>query len=95
MNTCKTCRWWGLHESDGPQKGCYCPKLESKDSDGARCDDPGATLMTGPDFGCIHHEDLPEVTEAAKAIADEFDKAYWNAFGKFVRPGLISEASKP
>ncbi len=68
MNTCKTCRWWNgeqgvaIYSENG--KSCDNPKLNpaqysSRPVDGAEgiamSDD--THIETGPDFGCIHHEE--------------------------------------
>lgn len=61
MNTCLTCKWWGTGNETEPERhrSCFCPKLESADSDGAEAiglHDDAATFHTGPNFGCVHHE---------------------------------------
>ncbi len=66
MNTCKTCKWW----NGANQKNSYCglPMLEQFTfepggyripADAVYAVDRGgdvAGLLTGPDFGCVHHE---------------------------------------
>lgn len=77
METCKTCRWWGIRNIngnatvayEGDSKACCSPKLidieEHKEGyaaikgDGFGLDYPVCDLMTGPDFGCVHHEVKP------------------------------------
>lgn len=68
LGTCKTCRWWGLlgSHTDLPMKACSAPHLTDADD---ICDHPthamidaeegSGKLVTGPDFGCIHHEERP------------------------------------
>jgi hypothetical protein len=61
MNTCETCKWWdgrGFHHSNwGTQRRCISEKADSVDDDAmfAESDDV-AYVITGPRFGCIHHE---------------------------------------
>ena len=69
MNTCKTCKWWGLVDSyDNSLK--YCKKAEDMGSsewrglfsgsnwnDHANRGELTDNCVTGPDFGCVHHED--------------------------------------
>lgn len=60
MNTCKTCRWWGV-----VLEGCcdfvntiYGEKPSKRFEIVASADDDSnlqASLCTGPDFGCVHH----------------------------------------
>lgn len=63
MNTCKTCKWWN-GDGNETQKECHCPKItygvSPESPDGACVIDYeyyNATFETGPDFGCIHHEE--------------------------------------
>ncbi len=62
MKTCRTCKWWG---KDDP--GC-CGKVDTIVSsnpetelsiEASADDDSGlwARLRTGPDFGCVLHEE--------------------------------------
>jgi hypothetical protein len=61
MNTCKTCKWWGR-----VREGCcdfvdtlHSAKPATRFEIYASADDDHnlqAYLLTGPDFGCIHHE---------------------------------------
>ena len=69
--TCSTCKWWKREEwaDDGVPVGlCQNPMViqpsyGKKDNHNMRrdgvltCDEGGCTgeLMTGPDFGCVHH----------------------------------------
>lgn len=64
MNTCQTCKWWTLTDTREPTMGrCdsakvtdkwpeYDQVLESHDDDLSG----KSHLVTGPDFGCVHHE---------------------------------------
>ena len=70
MNTCKTCRWWGFeresvtqyHETEA--KACGFPMVnineqgyEGVKGNGFGLDYPVCDLITGPDFGCVLHEE--------------------------------------
>jgi hypothetical protein len=69
LGTCKTCRWWGMYKDawKGESKACGSPILVDIDGhkdgylavsgDGFGLDYPVCDLMTGPDFGCVHHEE--------------------------------------
>ena len=74
MNTCKTCKHWGLNrgfstDANRRIKSCSAPLMRSDVShdkiadNGAMVDDFG--IQTGPDFGCILHE--PPLDGAPKA----------------------------
>ena len=64
MNTCKTCKWWDkepFYSQDCPMRECKHPKFgtDSRLSDGlaqAGMDAGYVNILTGPDFGCVHHE---------------------------------------
>ncbi len=71
MNTCKTCKYWHDDEF-GNEWGLFKPCHHSKVHDNNRfhdhtqdelvdvlcasTDGDTPTILTGPDFGCIHHE---------------------------------------
>lgn len=69
MNTCKTCKFWAtqlFNVTAAPMRECKCRKLmERYEPDGGSLIiEPDAAvawgyenpdLLTGPDFGCIHH----------------------------------------
>lgn len=69
MNTCKTCRYWGegFYRDDDADRICDHPKHgECVDSNHKGATDlliypysEGASFITGPNFGCIHHEAKP------------------------------------
>lgn len=66
MNTCDTCKWWGT--SPEPRfephlRGCSSDKnmagyhVEHVPDDGMLVEnDEGWGFVTGPKFGCVHHE---------------------------------------
>lgn len=59
METCKTCKWWEVATSLGgqPQKYGNCENvMSSKPVSDRIYEDEYTHVMTGPDFGCIHHE---------------------------------------
>jgi hypothetical protein len=70
MNTCDTCKHWGpnrgIHSVHQVIMGaCYSPAIDDNsisdvaDNPAFAClDTPGepGKLVTGPKFGCIHHE---------------------------------------
>lgn len=74
MNTCATCKHWQPNIAGKPQRpigACYAPKMQSStlaimdDPTAAGLDDcwsavnaPPIVLLTGPKFGCIHHEQI-------------------------------------
>jgi hypothetical protein len=73
MNTCKTCKWWGAAAiGHSKANHCENPKsvpLSHLLSGGDIPDDwvetghdeetvhAAPVFVTGPDFGCIHHEE--------------------------------------
>jgi hypothetical protein len=71
MNTCKTCKWWVEHQetknpngtvSDYMHHQCTHHKIGGGDSDTDGLDDQSDFdhgIGTGPNFGCIHHEQKP------------------------------------
>lgn len=67
MNTCKTCKWWKWFEAkqelekkpEFTHKPCLNPKTwdDSGSLDGTYImNSIDSFLVTGPSFGCIHHE---------------------------------------
>lgn len=57
---CKTCkRWDDLDGSIPNRRGCDSPKLSSSylGQDGLEPTDGFVCVVTGPDFGCIHHKE--------------------------------------
>jgi len=76
LNTCKTCKHW-VEVSDGrTHDGWWCASGKLVDTNQKPCPKDGAvaydaesyaaTIMVGPDFGCIHHEEK----EALKSTID-------------------------
>ena len=70
MKTCKTCKHWGhsrgCAESSKRLKSCSAPLIkygyrveESEVADNGALveDDEGWGMLTGPEFGCVFHED--------------------------------------
>ena len=71
MKTCKTCKHWGndrsMNEDEGERlKSCdapnitygYCLSIDNIPDDGAVIEDDASWGMkTGPDFGCVLHEE--------------------------------------
>lgn len=70
MNPCKTCAWWELtsHADDYGYGLCNHDKILVKllafsvplSSNGVTTFNPEDDLLTGRDFGCIHHEQKEE-----------------------------------
>jgi len=67
METCDTCKWWAPYGSDVPRypKGtslCWhhqigpIDPINTDSEDYASTMTPGGRVVTGPKFGCIHHE---------------------------------------
>lgn len=67
MNTCDTCKWWDRqsYSVDPPFVGrkCFSPLFEDSGSGNPEgsvtqsgMDAGYVELLTGPKFGCIHHE---------------------------------------
>lgn len=58
MNTCDTCKWWNALPNSN-DRFCLHPKVgglgDGKD-DEAYHDYEDVYIMTGPKFGCVHHE---------------------------------------
>lgn len=61
--TCKTCKWWGHFLTRRGDGRCKMPLHDPEvdpDLRGSNTMSGGtagpATIWTGPDFGCIHHE---------------------------------------
>jgi hypothetical protein len=65
MKTCRTCRWWTGRTCSNPKLAEWAIRDEDaidKFPDSALAtasDDWGSQFITGPDFGCIHHEAKP------------------------------------
>ena len=73
MKTCKTCAYWGrarayIGDTGQRLKTCsapavqygYCVEEADVASNGARVeDDEGWGMVTGPEFGCVHHTERP------------------------------------
>lgn len=69
MNYCETCKYWGEPEdqenwsADPPHKTCGNEKIgdyvEGDDSMDSSWHEMGCPV-TGPKFGCVHHERIPE-----------------------------------
>lgn len=72
MNTCRTCKFWEIEETltrtyilSGAGE-CCCQKI--RDTDGDVLADElvhesygmGRRFWTGPDFGCVHHQNKPD-----------------------------------
>lgn len=67
MGTCRTCDFWHRHRRGAAYGSCYAGKLVQKEppppSDGFSFyghdgfENCAAYFYTGPDFGCIHHEE--------------------------------------
>jgi len=58
MNTCDTCRWWGIYSRDerSTHKPCEAPpNRNTKSEDGFRSAGWDG-IVTGHKFGCIHHQ---------------------------------------
>jgi hypothetical protein len=77
MNTCKTCKYWGLDRGcngdTGRLKSCSAPGIvygygtpsaEVPDNGAAVEDDEGWGMQTGPDFGCVLHVSSPATPAA-------------------------------
>lgn len=62
MNTCDTCKFWGKehHAETENRKFCKHRKLDPDVYEGMDFatvyDGIDSLIMTGPKFGCIHHE---------------------------------------
>jgi hypothetical protein len=65
MKHCKTCKWWTRKYRRGKLFPCDNEsKLGESDTVDAKHDDvllygydEGGRIYTGPEFGCVHHED--------------------------------------
>lgn len=71
MKTCKTCKFWTPCRTDTQRDGTkvvvgecdFCPDPNELSTtlgvDYGAYDDSGlyAQIVTGPDFGCVHHEE--------------------------------------
>lgn len=63
---CKDCRWWDVvvmstpgpcrHPLNIPHGGIVEQKESGMTFHYSDCADDGKRIITGPDFGCIHHE---------------------------------------
>jgi hypothetical protein len=61
MKTCKTCKYWGVYiKRSCDREGTIYDQSNQDDFyvEADALDDTGleSFLMTGPNFGCIHHE---------------------------------------
>lgn len=62
MNTCDTCKWWELCFPKSTDHQCGHEKvgwLLNSAPDAATHDYEDVPIITGPKFGCIHHEPKP------------------------------------
>lgn len=74
MNTCDTCKWWALKGTDKLfvcHQSCYHPKVSNgqfgiHDSLKIAVAEKTGEVMTGPKFGCIHHE--PHIDAPPKLV---------------------------
>jgi len=61
MNRCKTCKWWVTEIKWGNEYHfCEHPMFVSdseKPDEAGIYNDVNSALMTGPEFGCVKHED--------------------------------------
>lgn len=71
MGHCKDCKWWALHSSRKPRPyepgdAFYCKhpllntdsvEIHDQEVSGA-CADEGGSILTGPEFGCVHWEQV-------------------------------------
>jgi len=69
MGCCKTCKYWKYEDKDTRARGCENEKLGGDYDDfvfdrraptdelAVFVDEGGWALWTGPDFGCVHHEE--------------------------------------
>lgn len=69
---CKTCRWWSGGKDTGHLRSiCRCIENSGpiNDRSGATASggSQGADIFTGPAYGCVHHEALPEPEPPADA----------------------------
>lgn len=59
MNTCDSCKWWGKpsKEHNGRFRWCDCAMVDGSSMTIAD-EEPfsAGVIVTGPKFGCIHHE---------------------------------------
>lgn len=60
METCKTCSWWIARTCERIELSNSKPKDKEAEIFADSADDHGlnAKLVTGPDFGCILHENI-------------------------------------
>lgn len=72
MNTCDTCWWWlGTDISAGVNMR-FCKKRMMPGSDESmQAEDiypftDYARIVTGPKFGCVHHQSVSALTDAEK-----------------------------
>ena len=55
LRTCKTCRWWEeLTEGSVTEGQCRCREIDDLRSGVFALE---GDITTGPDFGCVHHEE--------------------------------------
>jgi hypothetical protein len=60
MPTCKTCRWWESPSDERDHQGkCLHAKVSNglDLADGISDSYGDGKMLTGPDFGCVHHEE--------------------------------------
>jgi hypothetical protein len=66
VNTCRSCKWWKTTDAQKPLESlqaCASPKITECGGGTEPTNDmlmysyfEGGTFFTGPDFGCVHHE---------------------------------------
>ena len=73
MSTCKTCVWWDSHEWNKTiRRQCNHEALNKNADESCGLSDAGcsyeqSTILTGPDFGCIHHRLSQEAFDKGQA----------------------------
>ena len=56
LGRCKTCKHWGTDYGDNEPRWCNHPKVSFGTSPDCATAE-GNNIYTGPEFGCVHHEE--------------------------------------
>lgn len=66
MGTCKTCKWWNPNNWGNANTHKLCGHPKNVNSNNTKVFPEDGTVVvgyqweTGPDFGCIHHEEASD-----------------------------------
>lgn len=86
MEKCKTCRWWENGECEFVHSQAASVPATRFEIVTKVADDWGLTerMMTGPDFGCIHHARIGMTLQEIKDAVESGKTVHWSNEGYVV-----------